>query len=152
MHDPFQEEHPIVSEKVEINSFFTDLEILRKKYDSKNYNYDLEMNSINLIFEFAKRIQAQKAKTYQGSWKKRGWQVSIFGNISRKFDRLESIFMDPTKVLDFIINAKENNDEEPVVDTLIDMGVYCFLAASELMLTKPAIFDGWLKRNGLKKS
>jgi hypothetical protein len=136
-----------VSERDILKQLVTDISILRKKFNEKIYNYDLEQNAIKIIFTFATMVQASKARTYQGSWKKRGWQVSIFGNISRKFDRLEAIFTDPAQVVKFLDQYRSDSKEEPVVDTLIDMGVYCFLAASELMLSRPTMFDDWLKRN-----
>ena len=127
-----------------------EIDKLSKEYNSKVYNYDVEMNAIKKIFEYAEKIQRLKARTYQGSWKKRGWQVSIFGNIARKFDRLESIFTDNVKFNQFLNEKFETDQEEPLIDTLIDLGVYCFLAASELMLTKPGNFKEWIRRNGLK--
>lgn len=151
LHPEDEDLSPVELDSAVVRRFYADMDILRKKYDPKIYNYDAEMRAIALIFEFAARVQAQKGKTYLGSWKKRGWVVSVFGNISRKFDRLEGIFLDPQKVIDFVLNPKENALEEPVVDTFIDLGVYCFLAASELMLSKPAMFDSWLHRNGITK-
>ena len=130
----------------------SDIKDCQSKYNPKNYDYDLEVKAVNIIFKLASVLQARKAKTYQGSWKKRGWQVSIFSNISRKFDRLESIFTDNDKFNQFVLNPNKDSQEEPILDTLIDLGVYSFLAAAEIMMSKPELFFDWLSRNNLNKN
>jgi len=128
------------------------IEILRRKKKELNgmYSRELEMHTLGTLFAICKILHARKSNTYRDSWKKRGWVLSIFSNVARKFDRLEKIFMNTELIVRFIDHPDPNDDEEQAVDTFVDGGVYHFLAVTEFILTKPEIFDAWMKRNKLK--
>lgn len=59
-------------------------------------------------------LHEKKTKSYGDAWKKRGEVISILPNIARKIDRLEK-----ASLLDEIA------DGENVLDTLVDLCVYC---------------------------
>lgn len=62
-------------------------------------------------------LEQIKSKAYGNSWRKHGELVSIFANISRKYDRLENILFKDGKV----------TPDENLMDTVADLAVYCGL-------------------------
>lgn len=115
-----------------------------------SYDYDLEKETFEILTEIAKNIRSNKAKTYKDSWRKHGWMLSVFPNIARKYDRLLAIFLDLKTFIRIFEEQKINPGEEGVIDTFVDLGNYCFLAASRMMVTHPVQFDAWLNSNGFK--
>lgn len=107
-----------------------------KHGNSNVWSHDKEVDAFRFIIEVAAYVHSLKSETYRDSWKKRGWQISIFSNISRKFDRLDAIFSDAKKYLVLFENFDINNPSESVADTFIDLGNYCFLAMTEILFTK----------------
>lgn len=140
------EDKLIISRETKIKSLIHQIECLRKDYNGK-YDRDLEIQAIDIMCDILKLIHETKSATYKDSWKKRGWIVSIFGNIARKFDRLEKIFLDTNLFLRFVEKPDIKDMEESVTDTIADGGVYHLLALTELLITKPALFDDWLNRS-----
>lgn len=59
------------------------------------------------------RLHRAKDESYRNAWKKRGEQVSIVSNIARKVDRIETV------------SAGANPGDESLLDTAIDLFVYC---------------------------
>lgn len=66
-------------------------------------------------------LQAAKGRTYGDSWKKHGELLSIYANITRKYDRIEGV----------LAGGKALPDED-LLDTLVDLTVYCALYLSWL--------------------
>lgn len=62
-----------------------------------------------------KALHARKDRAYGAAWKRRGERISIVPNIARKVDRLTA----------FVDQGVELQDES-IVDTAIDLSVYCF--------------------------
>lgn len=120
-------------------------------YDVENDNYTdtgIERKRIELMLSIVERIHHMKSETYGQSWKKRGWSVSIFSNISRKFDRLEKIFSNSLSIIKYVEGVNiDNNSEEFIFDTFLDLGVYCLLACTEIMDKHPELFKNWLEKN-----
>lgn len=56
----------------------------------------------------------KKSLVYGNSWKKHGEIISIFANISRKYDRIENVFID---------NIQATTDET-LLDTVADLVIY----------------------------
>ncbi len=61
-----------------------------------------------------KALHARKDKAYGAAWKRRGERISIVPNIARKVDRLIAFAVERSELLD-----------EPILDTVIDLHVYC---------------------------
>lgn len=76
------------------------------------------------IVKSLKDLQDAKNKVYRDSWKKHGEVLSIFSNITRKFDRMASM-IDNGQYLDKATG-------ESLFDTVGDFAVYCCLYASWL--------------------
>lgn len=107
------------------------------------WSRDLEIRAMRLIFELSLIVHASKSKTYGPSWKKRGWG-SVWANMCRKWDRLESIFSDPMSLVKYVVRPDKSSKEEAVIDTIGDLGNYSFLAVTELLFTQHEMFDRWL--------
>lgn len=60
------------------------------------------------------QLHRQKTTSYGISWKRRGEQVSILANIARKVDRLEHV-----------AEGASQTPEESLLDTSVDLLVYC---------------------------
>lgn len=61
-------------------------------------------------------LQAAKARTYGDSWKKHGELLSIYANITRKYDRIEGV-----------LGGGKPLPDEDTIDTIVDLAVYCAL-------------------------
>jgi len=70
--------------------------------------------SIEKIYEILGILHYKKTLLYKDSWKKHGEVIGVFANISRKYDRIESIVIDGVKA----------TTDESLVDTLADLAVY----------------------------
>lgn len=75
-----------------------------------------------------KVLHARKDKSYGAAWKRRGERISVLPNVARKVDRLV-----------VFVRTQAEIQDEPIVDTAIDLLVYCgkyllFLADLDLGL------------------
>ncbi len=80
-------------------------------------------------------LEYQKTLTYKDSWKKRGELVSIFGNLARKWDRLE----------DMLLNNSAPQKSETKIDTVADLAVYCIKYLGWLAEQDPDGFRRWVQ-------
>ncbi len=71
---------------------------------------------VTFSFIFAKLsiLHYKKSLVYKDSWKKHGELLGVFGNIARKYDRIEVIMKDKVKP----------TSDESLLDTVADMAVY----------------------------
>lgn len=141
------------TDKEQIEKINRRLENVRIKHSNNGGLYDplIENECLAILFEYGLMIQRQKSSTYRDSWIKRGWG-GAFHNIGRKFDRIETFFKDTKRLLKFEEETEPSLHEEPVLDTIIDLMNYSGLASQRIMMTKPKIFNDWLKRNGINYS
>jgi hypothetical protein len=94
---------------------------------------------IDLMFD----LQSYKARHYGSSWCKHGEAISIFGNISRKYDRLEQIIKNNA------INGlplPSPLSEESVAETAADLAVYSILWMTWIKVNRPIEFNAWKER------
>lgn len=70
-------------------------------------------SNVDLPFWLLSVLQAEREKTYQDSWCRRGELYSIYPNTARKFDRLLLLLEKP-----------EQCHPETMIDTVVDLGVY----------------------------
>lgn len=89
------------------------------------------------------RMQRYKGKRYGSSWCKHGEAISIFGNVSRKFDRIENIVVDAVNN-DAPIPAPDS--EESLAETIGDLATYCVLWLVWVRQNRPDEFNSWRKR------
>lgn len=80
------------------------------------------------------QLHRQKTASYGISWKRRGEQVSILANIARKVDRLE-----------YVANGAPQTSDETLLDTVVDLLVYCFKYQTYLADIDSDIAEGLLK-------
>jgi hypothetical protein len=141
-------EDDLMTDEQIIKRIHSSIKILRTKNSSNSsWSQEDEVSRVNIVCDILKIIHNSKSKTYGPSWKKRGWVVSIFGNIARKFDRLEKIFTDPSLVMKFVEKPDLTTNEESITDTFADSAVYSLLALTEVMVTKPEVFDQWFEKS-----
>ena len=101
------------------------------------FDHNKEMADFARVCESLKKIHAAKSSTYGDSWKRRGELTSIFGNVARKFDRIENIARDPEQWL----KAIDGETNEMVEETVLDLAVYCVLWCTYLMKERPQNFN-----------
>lgn len=73
----------------------------------------LNSTRVDLAFWILSTLQAERQKTYQNSWCRRGELYSIYPNTARKFDRLLLLLEKPEQFS--VVTA---------IDTIVDFGVY----------------------------
>lgn len=78
-------------------------------YFSKN-----DIFEINLMVSAIKKLHYKKTLIYKNSWRKHGEILGILSNISRKYDRIETLFESSIKP----------TSDETLVDTIVDLTVY----------------------------
>lgn len=106
--------------KIAAIEFFTRNKMIGKPISHNNYfNYYYEENIMSAItfsdiIEHLKELHRKKTLIYKDSWKKHGEILSVFSNISRKYDRIESIYKN---------NFTETFDES-LFDTIADLAIY----------------------------
>lgn len=95
------------------------------------------------------KLQKIKGEKYRNSWQKRGEIVSIFGNVARKFDRIENIIkaIQTGKKIDTMFA----DGEEPLIETITDLANYCILWICFIKIMRPSEYQSWLKRNLLEE-
>lgn len=84
--------------------------------DYFNYYYEETVPTITFsnIIECLKELHRKKTLIYKDSWKKHGEILSVFSNISRKYDRIENIY----------INHFTETFDESLFDTIADLAIY----------------------------
>jgi hypothetical protein len=75
-----------------------------------------------------KTLHARKDRAYGAAWKRRGERISILPNIARKVDRLTA----------FVASGFELRDES-LLDTAIDLNVYCLKYLLFLVDSDPSL-------------
>lgn len=93
----------------------------------------------NLLF----LLQSYKAKRYGSSWCKHGEAISVFGNLSRKYDRIEHIITQHIKERT-PLPAPES--EESLAETVADLAVYAILWLLYIQENRPVEMDAWSSR------
>ncbi len=104
-----------------------------------NYSEEMVTKKLSEIVSYLMKLQAAKGQNYGGSWQKYGEAISVFGNVARKFHRLENL----------VLHGKKGSPDETKIDTIADLAVYSLLWLAYSSIQERASFDEWLKRNGL---
>lgn len=74
------------------------------------------------VCDTLRMLEYKKTLRYGQSWRKHGEVLSIFANISRKYDRLETMLQ----------SGIDGTSDESIVDTWADLAVYCLKYAGFL--------------------
>ena len=101
------------------------------------YDREEEIKSFSIICEQLQNIHKIKSATYGDSWKKRGELTSVFGNVARKFDRIENIAND----FSTFIKTLQGDTNEMLEETVLDMAVYCVLWCVFMLEERPENFN-----------
>ncbi len=91
--------------------------------------------SFSSIFELLSTLHYKKTLVYKNSWKKHGEALGVFAGISRKYDRLETMFTE---------NVKPTADES-VLDTFADLAVYSTKYLTYLAEHYPEMFQEFIQ-------
>lgn len=106
------------------------------------YDREQEKDFFRQVCGQLQHIHDAKSATYRDSWKKRGELVSVFGNVARKFDRINNIASDPETWM----KAISGDTNEMVEETILDMSVYCILWCVFMMENRPGNFHRALEK------
>jgi len=106
------------------------------------FNLMEECELFDIVCGDLKCIHDTKSSTYKDSWRKRGELISVFGNLARKFDRLENIAKDPDKWS----NALRGKLGEAIEDTVMDLAVYAILWCTYIKKNRPEQYTRALQR------
>ena len=93
----------------------------------------------DLLFE----LQKFKSKRYGSSWCKHGEAISIFGNVSRKYDRLETMITD---LINNGVQLPSPDSEESLAETIGDLANYCILWLLWIKKNRDSEFHSWSTR------
>ncbi len=93
--------------------------------------------SVEDVYRVLQVLHEKKTRVYGDSWKKHGELLGVFANITRKYDRIES-------VLD---GAKATADES-LIHTLADLSVYSGKYLTWLAEHRPEAFGDFLASHG----
>lgn len=122
--------------------------LLKYLNEAEKINPD-NRNLLEVIPYFLK-LQNMKEASYGSSWNEYG-HVSAFMNVDRKFARIRNIMKRVMKEGEQVLGGDTANiSTETVMDTVGDMGVYCFLWITLFKETHPQMFDSFLKLNNLE--
>lgn len=91
--------------------------------------------SFSAIFQLLSTLHYKKTLVYKNSWKKHGEALGVFAGISRKYDRLETMFTE---------NVKPTADES-VLDTFADLAVYSTKYLTYLAEHYPEMFQEFIQ-------
>ncbi|MCT7954006.1 thymidylate synthase [Laspinema palackyanum] len=91
--------------------------------------------SFSSIFQLLSTLHYKKTLVYKNSWKKHGEALGVFAGISRKYDRLETMFTE---------NVKPTADES-VLDTFADLAVYSTKYLTYLAEHYPEMFQEFIQ-------
>jgi hypothetical protein len=89
------------------------------------------------------KLQKYKGRRYGDSWKKHGEAISIFGNTSRKYDRIENIMHD---IAQGTGELPAPDSEESVAETVADLAVYCILWLTWIKYARFEEYSSWIKK------
>lgn len=92
--------------------------------------------SFEEILKLLTSLHHKKTLVYKNSWRKHGEVLSIFTNITRKYDRIEAIITE---------RAKATTDET-LLDTLVDLAVYSTKYLTYLAEYYGPVFADFLKQ------
>ncbi|MEB3827863.1 hypothetical protein [Phormidium sp. CCY1219] len=92
--------------------------------------------SFSEIYQVLSILHYKKTLVYKNSWKKHGEALGVFAGISRKYDRLETIFTE---------NVKPTADES-ILDTFADLAVYSTKYLTYLAEHYPAMFEEFVRQ------
>lgn len=106
-----------------------------------DYDQDEFMKDLNIFLKLVHVTGLVKGRHYRNSWCKRGELISVWGNITRKFDRLENIFK---KLLKF---GETDTDNESIFDTILDESVYYSLWSTLRIIKRKKEFENWINEN-----
>ena len=88
-------------------------------------------------------LQVFKGKTYGSSWCKHGEAISIFGNTSRKYDRLETIMKN---FVQQVSPLPPPDSDESVAETVADLANYCILWMTWIKQNRPQEYAAWASK------
>lgn len=91
--------------------------------------------SFSSIFELLSTLHYKKTLVYKNSWKKHGEALGVFAGISRKYDRLETMFTEKVKP----------TADESVLDTFADLAVYSTKYLTYLAEHYPEMFQEFIQ-------
>jgi hypothetical protein len=112
------------------------------------FSWDKENQDFKTVCGKLCEIHSIKSMTYGDSWKKHGEQISVFGNLSRKYDRIERIITEP----ELWAKAMCGELNEDLEETILDLAVYSILWCSFIMSTRPEKFEAaYQKAVGVKQ-
>lgn len=83
-------------------------------------------------------LHREKDAAYRDAWKKRGEVISILANVARKVDRLE-----------YVLDGAPASQDEAVLDTTVDLIVYCIKYQTYLADVDVAVADTLFRGSGL---
>ncbi len=95
------------------------------------------------VIEAIFQLQSFKGRRYGNSWCKHGEAISIFGNTSRKYDRIENMMKD------FVEQKKplpKPDSEESVAETVADLATYSILWMTWIKRNRPAEYESWITK------
>src|SRR5687767_451099 len=84
-------------------------------------------------------LHREKDAVYRDAWKKRGEVISILANIARKVDRLE-----------YIADGAPSTSDESILDTVVDLFVYCLKYQTFLAEQDTSIADTLFHQSGIR--
>ena len=109
-----------------------------------------DTKNIQAILPFLLKLQCEKGKSYGRSWYKYG-DMSAFFNTARKWDRLENIMkLAMEQGIENLFNGSAGTSKETVLDTIIDLSVYCLMWAGAIAEDHPELWEQFVKSNGLE--
>jgi thymidylate synthase len=115
----------------------------QEERDYFDYYWSSQIAQVNNVYPLSFRdivsllakLHYKKTLVYKDSWKKHGEVLGVFANISRKYDRIESILLG---------NSKDGLNES-LVDTIADIGVYAAKYLTYLAETYPDMFSSFVQ-------
>lgn len=85
-------------------------------------------------------LQSHKAKRYGDSWCKHGEAISVFGNTSRKYDRVQNIIVD---YAERGVPLPPPDSDESLAETVGDLGIYSILWMTYIKKNRPEEYRTW---------
>lgn len=85
-------------------------------------------------------LQSHKAKRYGDSWCKHGEAISVFGNTSRKYDRVQNIVVD---YAERGVPLPPPDSDESLAETVGDLGIYSILWMTYIKKNRPQEYRSW---------
>jgi hypothetical protein len=82
------------------------------------------------VFGLLSQLHHKKTLVYKDSWKKHGELLGVFSNITRKYDRIETVF----------VGEIASTADESLLDTVSDLAVYAAKYLTYLAEHYPDIF------------